>query len=851
MIDELAHDTAGGPRTIGPMRALAYAAAAMSQDQVGSSGDAVRDPGEPGERLDPHRILAPIEEHRARAASFFGVVPAGSVRRRPSDALHLVIAVFVVAASYVVTDGFAPRDDQIYRWLTGLPDWVGTLGAIVFVSCTVGAVAVVVGALLLTRNVRLALTLVVLGAVTGALAWVLSDAIHIDEVRAAAGADGGHLFADTAIWLAIAVAVLLAVAPYLVRPARRAVWLISGLAVAGGALAAIGPMGSVVGALGLGWAMSAVASLVVGTPKATPTRGEVRRALADLGVSLVDLELADAQTWGETRFLAAAPDGAAASVVVIGRDATEARFFAKLWRKAMYRDAGPSVSASRSSQLEHRAYLLLMAAKAGVPVSEVVIAATAGPEETAVLVLLDPPGVPFSLLGPEELDDATLDDAWVQLGRLHEAHLAHGMIGPENLIRTTAGTIAFVDLSRGSAGAAVDRRLRDRVDLLVTLAALVGDERALAAAGRALGDDGLAELLPFLESAALSPSSRRALHDRKRQLKDLREAGAAWTGVEVPELIGLRRVSPSSIAMAAATFVGFYLIVAQFSGVDLWSTLQTAEMTWVLLAFAISFSPNVFGTISVQGTVSQPLPFGPLLAEQFANNFTGLIGGTVANTALVIRFFQKQGLAVAVAASSGVMNGLVNGIVEMVLIVLAIVFTNVDVSASSVGGSPSNIETFILLGIVVLGVSVTTLMLVPKLRAVLTRSVGPQVAAAKQNLAEILTDPRKAVRIFGGNLCSQIAYALVIYAALHAYGASLPLATIIVINSLASLLGGAAPVPGGLGVIEAGLIAGMTAAGVEQSTAVAATFTARTCTAYLPPIWGWFALGWLRRNDYV
>jgi uncharacterized membrane protein YbhN (UPF0104 family) len=60
-----------------------------------------------------------------------------------------------------------------------------------------------------------------------------------------------------------------------------------------------------------------------------------------------------------------------------------------------------------------------------------------------------------------------------------------------------------------------------------------------------------------------------------------------------------------------------------------------------------------------------------------------------------------------------------------------------------------------------------------------------------------------------------------------------------------------APIPGGLGVIEAGLIAGMTAAGVEQSTAVAATFTARMCTAYLPPIWGWFALGWLRRNDYV
>ena len=66
--------------------------------------------------------------------------------------------------------------------------------------------------------------------------------------------------------------------------------------------------------------------------------------------------------------------------------------------------------------------------------------------------------------------------------------------------------------------------------------------------------------------------------------------------------------------------------------------------------------------------------------------------------------------------------------------------------------------------------------------------------------------------IFGGNLCTQLAFALVLGAALRAYGVSLPLADLVVINSLASLLGGVAPVPGGMGVTEAGLIAGMTAA---------------------------------------
>ncbi len=115
----------------------------------------------------------------------------------------------------------------------------------------------------------------------------------------------------------------------------------------------------------------------------------------------------------------------------------------------------------------------------------------------------------------------------------------------------------------------------------------------------------------------------------------------------------------------------------------------------------------------------------------------------------------------------------------------------------------------------------------------------------------MVSNPRKAVQLFGGNLASQLLYALVLGAALHAYGASLPLLQLVLINCIASFIGGAAPVPGGMGVIETGLIAGFTASGIPEGQAVAATFTARMCTSYLPPIWGWFALARLRKKDYV
>jgi len=51
--------------------------------------------------------------------------------------------------------------------------------------------------------------------------------------------------------------------------------------------------------------------------------------------------------------------------------------------------------------------------------------------------------------------------------------------------------------------------------------------------------------------------------------------------------------------------------------------------------------------------------------------------------------------------------------------------------------------------------------------------------------------------------------------------------------------------------VEAGLIAGLTAAGIPQDQAVAAVLIQRFFAAYLPPVWGWATLTWMRRREYV
>jgi len=66
-----------------------------------------------------------------------------------------------------------------------------------------------------------------------------------------------------------------------------------------------------------------------------------------------------------------------------------------------------------------------------------------------------------------------------------------------------------------------------------------------------------------------------------------------------------------------------------------------------------------------------------------------------------------------------------------------------------------------------------------------------------------------------------------------------------------SLLSGLLPVPGGIGVTEAGLTLGLVRAGMGEEVAFAAVILYRLATFYLPPIWGYFALRWLERNEHL
>ena len=199
-----------------------------------------------------------------------------------------------------------------------------------------------------------------------------------------------------ALFMAVATAAL----PYLARAVQRLIEIFIALVALASAVGGHGLPLNVLGSLAIGWGVTAVVRLVFGSPLGLPSAGDVRLLLEELGIRSSDVHPASRQVWGVAKYEATETGGADSSgrigIEVYGRDAADARLLTKAGRFLLYRDSGPSLTLTRLQQVEHEAYLTLRAGQAGVAVTEVVEAGTAGPSKDALLVCRLPAGTALS-----------------------------------------------------------------------------------------------------------------------------------------------------------------------------------------------------------------------------------------------------------------------------------------------------------------------------------------------------------------------------------------------------------------------------------------------------------------------
>jgi uncharacterized membrane protein YbhN (UPF0104 family) len=240
---------------------------------------------------------------------------------------------------------------------------------------------------------------------------------------------------------------------------------------------------------------------------------------------------------------------------------------------------------------------------------------------------------------------------------------------------------------------------------------------------------------------------------------------------------------------------------------------------------------------------------------QLATGYLNLaLPSGLARMAVNVRFFQRQGLPPATAVASGAIDSFANNIVQALLLIFLLLFSQASVAIDL--GTPedsgaSNVLVLLLalLAAVVIG-AVVTFLFSPRARQAVVgrwRLWWPQVRATLRSLRS----GQKIAQLFLGNIAAELLFATALGIFAHALGYDVSLADLLLINMTVSLLSSFIPVPGGIGVVEGGLMVGLAGVGIPEEAALAIALIYRVATFYLPPIAGWFAMRWLKGHSYL
>ncbi len=766
--------------------------------------------------------------------------------RRPVDVVTLTIGILLVLLTAYEVAQIAWIQSFISDLIADLPSWLSGMLEVTYALAGLYAVLLVVLALVAGSSERATLRDLLLAAALALLAgvvlsWLVSGELPIlfPEFRDDPTAQ------YPIIRIALVTAVLITAAPHLVRPMRRLGWLIGFAVFVAGVALRLGGTGDALGALGLGVAAAGVVLITFGSPRGYPDPATVKQGVEQLGVSVSSLATAPYQTWGVRRFVAGRPGDSPLAVKVYGRDARDAQFFARVWRSLWYRDAGPALTSSRLHQVEHEALLTIQAGRVGISVPEI-LTAGAPTKELALLVLADI-GTPVA--EAEDVPEGLLVATWQQVKLLHDADLAHGRLNLDS-VGVAGGQPIIENFRESSMGAPEGRIHADTAELLLTMAARFGIDRTVTAAQAGLGDDRLIAAMPYLQAPAVSSEGKSGVQHVRTLFTQLREEIGRRTGTEVPKRAPLHRVTGRNLLMFGLTLLAGYALIGMLAGIDfasVWDELQDANWGWVAAAFLVAQLPLLSEAATMMAAVAHAIPFMPTVQLQSAIKFIQLaIGGAAGRLATNIAYLRKFGVSTADSVTQGAVDSLTGFFIQILIILAAVVFGGLRLLPDDVSGDINWAMVFGLVGFAVV-VSALVLRFVRPLR----ERVVPPVKQAWEGLSSLIRDPGRFLTLLGAVIATQLIYAFALWLTALAFGWVIPLSSMLVINTIAALFAGLLPIPGGVGVTEALLTAGLTAVGIDESAAFAIAVTYRVLSAYLPPVWGWFSLQWLERNEYL
>jgi len=597
-----------------------------------------------------------------------------------------------------------------------------------------------------------------------------------------------------------------------------------------------------------GHVVGLAARYIAGTENPRVGARQIAEALARVGLVPASLEqLSDESRLGR-QFMLLTAEGTRALVQVLDPDRGALRVlgqFTRVLRVRTWVTRSPSLSAR--VQVQQAAVPALMARQAHVRTPRVLAAAEVD-DRTMVFAEEHPLNLRvLSEFSADAISDEALSQAWIQVRRMHHAGVAHEGLHPNSLAVDGDGRVWILGLTQGEIAAPRLRMRLDRAELLVATALLVGADRAITAAEAEIGDQDLANLPALMQPVALNPALRVALKGNEALLDLVREEATARAPEPSADEVRLERLRPRALVTLIAATLAVYVLAGQLSNVDFATILRSINWYWAGLALVASLMTYVGAALTIHPFLPVRVPALRLLAAQFAATFVSLVApAAVGSAGTNVRVIQKAGAPSGLAVASIGLSSLVV-LVSTVLALFGVTIfsheaTQLDLKAPSSGVIVVAVGA-VLIAVLAFVLPATRRLILERMRPI-WESTGPRVL-------DVARDPKRLVQGVAASLLTTLAYAVTLYVAVRAYGDEIPLAGAVVVYLGAGLVGSVSPTPGGIGAVEAALVAGLSAIGVPAAVALPAALLYRTATFWLPTLPGWFSLRWLQSHDAI
>lgn len=788
--------------------------------------------------------------------------------RAPTTAFPLVVAGALLAQIYVLASrsGDHGFDTAFGELLGSIPSWiVNAVAAVSQIGFALPALLGFIGLVVTRRFARvwrlLLGVVVVIGALLLAERLIGSDTFPVlpgpggGPGRSTAAASGGPGPSGqgwygiggpfpTTLDFGIVLTMIFVDRAHWSGRWRRVGWVVACLGILGRLVVGLADPGTIVAAVLIAILAKSVVELALGSLNTRPRGRVVGEILESLGYPVASVERFGSLR-GSIRFRVMLTDGRRFYAKVVSRDSLAVLLPARLYQVVRFRDPGQDRPfRSIRTQVEHEALCALKAHSDGIPTVRVAALADF-PPNAMMMAFESKPYVPLaeveSDLDPDEIAGIA-SGVWSIVRGLQDSHMVHHRLNVNSLLVGEDGDVAVVEFQAAALGVTDSTLSADVAEVLAATAARFGNEQAVKYAIAALGPEPVADCLPRLQPLALTPPTRSAIK-AAGDLEGLRAEVQRVTGTEVVPIAELERVKSRTIGMLAMVALALWALIPQLVGTgSVWS--QFGELNWwyAAAALAISATTYVAAAISFEGSTPIRVPLGPSIGVHLATSFVGVAvpGGVLA---LRVRFLQKRGLDAAAAVAAVSVDTMGGVIVHVALLAMFVSF------AGTSGLKTFNLPSALTVGIVVGAFAAVCAIVtaIPWTRAQIATRVMPATRRSVASAREVARQPAKMLALFGGSIGITLGYIMALEVAVAGFGAGPAFTSVALVYLAGTAVANLAPTPGGIGAVEAVLIAGLVSAGMESASAVAAVMLFRLATFWLPLLPGWGAFVALER----